>query len=360
MRREISDFIEKHLSALRYLEKRMAMTFRGTLHVFAYKDAGEIQRITEADSATGAFATGSGLHVPLGLDPHHELAHYLCLTWNSSGNDPVVPEEHPVHRYEFPVDIFATEGLAGALSPVKIWGTSPREWAALYVRLGAKPDMSALVESFPKWPDAMNSYWMAGVALEFLIERFGIGKLKEWYHRRSADAEIFGQPLGAMNKAWVAWIKQAVADPARIARSVPDAVWFEKRITGFRGAARVTVAADEWWILFHNGREVGGGWQWWWPRSHEIELTGEDELRFLALNFGSPRLFVCECTRLDGREVIIGSDTSWTAHNLDGQQKEIAIIDGPAAWVPRIWPKEGIALVGKIRGKRIWTTPLPD
>jgi hypothetical protein len=351
---EISGCLGRHVNALRHLERRMMMVFRGKQRLFLYKDAVELQRTTGAERYVGAFATGFGLHVQVGMPPHHELAHILCLTWNAPGNRPVVPEGHKVWKYDTPLDKIATEGLADALSPDLSWGRSGREWAGFYVRLGAKLDLARIIRRFPEIDDGLDGYLMAGALVAYLIDRYGIPKVKAWYHRRLAAKEIFGRPIAAMNAEWVNWLRKASPNPVDIARSALDSAWFEKRIVGVRGRVVVTAAADDWWVLFHNGREVGGGWRWWWPRSHRLVFTGNDTLRILGINFGKPRFLKVECVRCSTGAVVARSDGYWSASDLAGKPKPVAIVNAKLG--PGFEGYEKVA--GRshaIRGERIWT-----
>jgi hypothetical protein len=356
MQGEMPEIIRKYLEAFDELTAQLKMRFPHQLRVFVYKDATELADLTGSVGAGGLACPDWVLHVARSLPPHHELIHQLARAWNEPGNDPVVSEDEEASGEYRSIDWFADEGLACALERVDTLGIPQRDWIAFCVRLGAKPDLKELAEGFGQYPDGVNSYTMAGTVIAFLIDRYGIGKVKEWFHRRTAEAEIFGKSFDALSAEWREWIARAPVDPMRFARALPDSVWFETRLKGQTGPGRVIAAATQWFVLFHNGRELGGGWMWWWPRSFDLDLTGDDTFRVLAMDPDRCPGFWFECAR-PGGEVLVRSDPTWSATDLDGRAVPVQDVTGSAITWGTLWSKEGRDRTLAIRGRRIWRKP---
>lgn len=347
---ELPEFVRRYVDAARELERRMAMTFRGPVQVWVYRDAAQLQSLTGVPGA-GGFASPGALHVTWDLPPHHELTHQFCIEWNAGPNRSV-PEDGPPTRMDRSVDGFVVEGLAEAMTPAGPCGIPKSDWVALAVRLGAKPDLVECRERWMTWPDAVNAYWLAGSVMEYLLERYGIPSVKRWYHRREDDREIFGRAFDVLAAEWHEWISARPVDLDRFADAVPQAVRFTRRLTGVKGSVRMLAAANEWFVISHNGREMGGGWAWWMPRVFDIGLTGDDRFDVLALNSDGFPGFWLECAPPGGGEPVMVSGTDWEA-TIRGRRSGAGLLEGGLPWAS-FWSDEGRARSLAIRGRRIW------
>ncbi len=201
------------------LERALGMRYRGTILVFLYRDQVDFRMRT--GSTAVAFSTGTvSLHMAHDFRGVHELTHLFAMQFPR--NDDSVS------------DLFVVEGLATMLAESDE-NVPIHSWAAMYLKTGRLPDLIELRRTFPEGAGAgVHPYHVAGSFVGFLIERFGMAKVKSWYVNSTEAQHWFGKPARVLEREWRAWLgEQKVADEHRAHvlkklgipdRPLPDAI----------------------------------------------------------------------------------------------------------------------------------------
>lgn len=182
--------IAANLAALEGLEEKLAMRYRGRVHVFLYRDAEEMKRVTGAGGGTAAFSTGTvSVHQPHDFRGVHEFVHIYALQFereaDTAGPDP-----------------FAVEGLATWLAESD-QGVPIHAWAAAYARAGVLPALLDLRRTFPEGAgEGVHPYHVAGSFVGFLLDRHGLARVKRWYMDSTEAHACFGEGFARLERAW--------------------------------------------------------------------------------------------------------------------------------------------------------------
>ena len=259
------------------LQDKLAMEYVGRIHVFLYKDKADMRATTEGE-ADIAFSTGTvSVHQLHDFRGVHELTHIFAL-------------QFPGHPDGAGPDLFLTEGLATALAESD-QGVAVDAWAAMYLRIGKLPELSALRGDFMgSAPQGVHPYHVAASFVKSLIDRFGIEKVKAYYENSTEAGMVFGVPLPRLERDWRAHLAALAVAPgdeahvlARFAKDLPPlpAEWRTKPgVTLFGGDAGVhaldALVPDEasHWRL-HDGLLVGEH-DGPWSAIHSRERFGPD------------------------------------------------------------------------------------
>src|SRR5262245_33915373 len=194
--------VKANVAALEQLERTLAMRYRGVVHVFLYADGDEMKRLTDAGGGTVAFSTGTvSVHQPHDFRGVHEFVHIYALQFerpaDSSGPD-----------------LFATEGLATSLAESDE-NVPIHAWAATYAKAGALPELGPLRRTFPEGAvRGVHPYHVAGSFCGFLLERFGMAKLKRWYMDSTEAHRWFGEGMAQLEREWRTFLAGVKVDPA--------------------------------------------------------------------------------------------------------------------------------------------------
>lgn len=183
------------------LERRFDMSYRGKLLVFLYRDHADLEKRTGTKAV--AFSTGTAsLHQPHDFRGVHELTHLFAVQFPRT--------EDSVS------DLFVVEGLATILAESD-QGVPIHAWAAVYLQTGRLPDLLDLRRTFPDGAGTgVHPYHVAGSFVGFLIERFGMTKVKGWYVDSTEARHWFGKPFKTLEREWRAWLATLeVADAQR-------------------------------------------------------------------------------------------------------------------------------------------------
>lgn len=194
--------VAANVAALAQLEKTLLMSYRGRVHVFLYRDGDEMRRLTEAGGGTVAFSTGTvSVHQPHDFRGVHEFVHIYALQFERAA-DASGP------------DLFTTEGLATWLAESDE-GVPIHAWAAAYAKAGALPaSLLELRRTFPQGCGAgVHPYHVAGSFVGFLVERFGIAKVKQWYVDSSEAYRWFGKGAARLEQEWRDQLAKMPLDP---------------------------------------------------------------------------------------------------------------------------------------------------
>lgn len=184
----VAEDVAANVAALNALEKTLDLRYRGRVHVFLYADGAELKRLTGSDAV--AFSTGTvSVHQPQDFRGVHEFVHIYALQFERAP-DTAGP------------DLFATEGLATWLAESD-QGVPIHAWAAAYAKAGALPALLDLRRSFPEGAGSgVHPYHVAGSFVGFLLERYGLAKVKHWYMDSSEAHAYFGKGLARLEREW--------------------------------------------------------------------------------------------------------------------------------------------------------------
>ncbi|HZM00539.1 MAG TPA: hypothetical protein VFD43_09840 [Planctomycetota bacterium] len=198
---QLEEDIAANLAYFHELEGKLDMAYAGRIHVFLYKDKADMRATTEGD-ADVAFSTGTvSVHQLHDFRGVHELTHIFALQFpgNADGAGP---------------DLFLTEGLATALAESD-QGVAVDAWAAMYLRLGKLPELSALRADFMgAAPKGVHPYHVAASFVKSLIDRFGIEQVKAYYENSTEAGMVFGVPLPRLERDWRERLAALAVSPA--------------------------------------------------------------------------------------------------------------------------------------------------
>ena len=196
--------VAANVAALTALEKTLAMSWRGKVHVFLYHDVAEMKRLTGAADGTVAFSTGTvSVHQPHDFRGVHEFVHIYALQFER-GADTAGP------------DLFAVEGLATWLAESDE-GVAIHDWAAVDAKAGALP--ASIVDFRRTFPNGcaagVHPYHVAGSFVGFLVDRFGIAKVKQWYVDSTEAYRYFGSGVAQLEREWREFLAKRTVDRER-------------------------------------------------------------------------------------------------------------------------------------------------
>jgi hypothetical protein len=195
---QLEQCAHENARSFRELEKLLDMRYSGTVHIFLYRDGADLKQRTGSDAV--AFSTGTvSVHQPRDFVSVHELCHIFALQF------PRVPDGVS--------DIFVVEGLATMLAEHD-QNVPIHAWVAAYARARRLPP---LWEFRWKWPDmtppGVHPYHVAGSFVGFLIERFGIAKVKSWYVDATETKSTFGRSFPELEREWREWLSSYPLNP---------------------------------------------------------------------------------------------------------------------------------------------------
>ena len=196
--KELANVIRVNQANFNQCEKRLQMKYKGKVHLFLYRDVQDLKKMTGVDAI--AFSAGTvSVHQAVDFDSVHELTHIFALQFPRDEDEVT--------------DRFAVEGLATILAETDE-NVPIHSWAAVYQSASRLP---SLVEFRRTWPNGalpgVHPYHLAGSFVGYLIEEYGIEKVKRWYvHSTEAHME-FGKTFRRLERDWLAWLKTQTVDP---------------------------------------------------------------------------------------------------------------------------------------------------
>jgi hypothetical protein len=246
----LEEDVRANVAAFHELEEALAMRFEGRVHVFLYEDAAELARLTGTD--TIAFSTGArSVHQVEDFRGTHELAHVFAT-------------QFPTHANAF-TDGFVVEGLATGLTEYES-GAPLHAWCAVYGQLGRLPALWELRTRFPDGaPGGVHPYHVAGSFVRFLIESYGIERVKAFYVDALEARAVLGRGFVALERDWLRMLQDLDVAPEYedvvrrrlgLARVALEGEWVEE--ARFDGASLSGwTAQDEGVWSLAAGRLVG-------------------------------------------------------------------------------------------------------
>ena len=189
---QLAQIVDANLQQYRQCESSLNMKYPHRIHIFLYRDIDDLQQMTGVGAS--AFATGTiSIHQPLDFRSVHELTHIFALEFPS--------DENAV------TDDFAVEGLATILAehdeniPI-------HSWAAVYQSKARLPDLVKLRRSWPEGVlPGVHPYHVAGSFVGYLIDQYGIEKVKRWYVQSTEAHMEFGKTFRQLEREWQNWLR---------------------------------------------------------------------------------------------------------------------------------------------------------
>lgn len=197
---EVDAAVARNAGFYKDVEKRLAVSVPVPVHVFLYRDVAEMQTLTERAGGVVAFSSGHAVHEAFDYWDCHEMVHIFA-------------QHIPSDADSSPPDTFLVEGLATALQ-ARDRGTAMSDWAAIDLRAGRVPPLLELRRNWPNGCGAgVHPYHVAGSFVDFLIERFGIEKVKRLYTHSLEFQGTLGRSFVALEREWRAWALARAVKP---------------------------------------------------------------------------------------------------------------------------------------------------
>ncbi len=172
------------------------------VHIFVYPSREDKKLWFGGDGTDITDVVTPSIHINLEAWPHPTLRHELVHALSSS---------FAFHGLGFHPNLAFTEGLAVALAPLEE-DISLHAGAASLVSSGRLAQPTALFSPLFWSQSGRRAYTVAGSILKFLIDRYGIAKVKELYGGASWQ-EVFGAESGPILKDWEKFLRERY--PAR-------------------------------------------------------------------------------------------------------------------------------------------------
>ncbi len=189
---------EANAGAFRDLERLLEMKYEGDIHIFLYRDRGDLKERTQADAI--AFGTGTrSIHQSHDFRGPHELCHIFAVQF------PHGPDSF--------TDPFVVEGLATAVAESD-QNVPIHSWATVYARARRLPP---LWQFRWRWmentPPGVHPYHVAASFVGYLIETHGIAKVKQWYVNATEAQAVLGQSFPDLERRWRRWLAARTVEP---------------------------------------------------------------------------------------------------------------------------------------------------
>ncbi|MHC4342419.1 MAG: family 16 glycoside hydrolase [Planctomycetota bacterium] len=186
--------VQRNRGFFRYLEKTLRLRYEGRIHLFLYENAAHLKAVTGVGAP--AFSRGTcSIHLPHDYDDAHEMVHIFAL-------------QIPKGEESLPPDRFFMDGLATALQ-LEDNGIAIDDYAALSWRVGRLPRLVDLRRSFPEGSlPGVHPYHVAGSFIGFLIDTFGIEKVKALYVNCLECQGILGRSFARLEREWWNWLAE--------------------------------------------------------------------------------------------------------------------------------------------------------
>ena len=201
----LAETVKINLARFAECEKLLKMELNGRVHIFLYRDMEDLQKTTGFE--VGGFATGThSIHQPLDFDSVHELVHIFSLQFPSDEDEVT--------------ELFFVEGLATMLA-VEDDGVPIHTWAAVFKSVGKLPDLIPYRKTWPEGtPDGVHPYYVPASFVGYLIEEYGITKVKRWYVNCTEAHMVFGKTFRRLERDWLAWLDEQAVEPAHRAHAL--------------------------------------------------------------------------------------------------------------------------------------------
>ena len=166
------------------------------------------------------------------------------------------------------------EGIATTLAEVD-QDVPIHSWAAVYRSASRLPGLVEFRRSWPNGaPNGVHPYHVAGSFVGYLIERFGIEKVKRWYVNSTEAHMAFGRTFRRLERDWLAWLEKRQVKPKHrdhvlaklglLKKKIPEAYATAKGRPLFDGKTLRGLVADnpaKWEV--RDGKLVGVNPQPW-------------------------------------------------------------------------------------------------
>jgi hypothetical protein len=195
----LAEDLDANDDAFEELTRKLDMTYAGRVHVYLYRDGEDMLATTDSGSDI-AFSTGTvSVHQVHDFRGVHELTHIFALQFPAveDGGGP---------------DLFTTEGLATAMAESD-QGVPVHDWAAVYLATARLPELAGLRGGFPAGAaSGVHPYHVAGSFVLYLVERFGIGRVKTFYVNSAEAGMVLGVTAARLERDWRAMLAEREVD----------------------------------------------------------------------------------------------------------------------------------------------------
>ncbi len=194
----IAKVIKGNLDRFAECEQLLKMDYKGRIHVCLYRDMEDLQKTTGVDAA--AFATGKvSVHQPMDFDSVHELVHIFALQFPKDKDETT--------------DMFVVEGLATILAGTDE-GIPIHSWVSVFKSAGKLPELIPFRKTWPDGaPRGVHAYYPPASFMGFLIDQYGIEKVKLWYVNSTEAHMAFGKTFRRLESEWHDWLSNQTVEP---------------------------------------------------------------------------------------------------------------------------------------------------
>lgn len=197
--KEIELIVNDHEWRYHQLSKFLDIKSKEKIHSYIYPDKEMRKRLIGAGDTTISNPIHREMHLVYNSFPHPLLKHELTH---------VLSSEFGTRVLKVSPKFGLVEGLAVAADWNRdAYGYTPHDWsAALLAAVGGKggEGVSTGIEDvlgYGFWYRPQQiSYTLMGSFCRYLIDTFGIGKFKEFYH--TGDTDVYGVKLGELIAGW--------------------------------------------------------------------------------------------------------------------------------------------------------------
>ncbi len=181
----------RYAQLIRYLQIQPAKKVRS----YIYTSPEQKKRLVGAGGTSVEDPLGHGFHINHEDFPHpimkHELVHALTAEW------------HPILKVSPKIGLHEGIAVAADWDEGKLTG---HQWSRAMQQLGLAPNMNQIM-GLGFWAHASSrSYTLAGSFVRFLIERYGIKKIKHLFPVGNFKA-VYNKSLGELEREWKGFLE---------------------------------------------------------------------------------------------------------------------------------------------------------
>jgi hypothetical protein len=193
----------------RYFQLTQTLGGEPALPITVYRFPSAAAKKDAVGAATTLFAKPWTREIFVQADrfPAHRLRHEMAHVFASAFGDPVFGVSLAWHFFgPVPIPRLATgliEGVAEAADFDDPYGRfTTHEEAAAMIALGKAPPLSRAIGAGFSLESGPRAYTIAGSFCRYLLEQFGVSKLRELYRSAGEFERIYGVPLSKLEAGW--------------------------------------------------------------------------------------------------------------------------------------------------------------
>ena len=188
--REIEWIAQDHEFRYAQLTRYFQIQPTNKVRSYIYTSSQQKKRLVGAGSTSVEDPLGYGFHINYEDFPHpvmkHELVHALTVDW------------HPILKISLKVGLHEGIAVAADWDEGKL---TAHQWSRAMQQLGIVPKINQIM-GLGFWAQASSrSYTLAGSFVRFLIERYGVEKVKSVFPTGNFK-EVYNKPLAELEREW--------------------------------------------------------------------------------------------------------------------------------------------------------------